>query len=107
MGHAAEGWLTAAILVSAMLTSIAIMRVWLQVFWRGGPEGTRDGAEAWKIDPLPSATASICGVSIGILAVLSIAIGLFPEPLLAVASQAAEGIVDPSAYIGSVFGVSQ
>jgi multicomponent Na+:H+ antiporter subunit D len=101
-------WLVAAaVLVTALLTSLAIMRVWLFAFWRGGPEGTRDGAEAWLIDPLPSRTALALCAPVATLTVLSVLIGLYPGPLLTIAGEAARGLADPALYIESVFGATR
>jgi multicomponent Na+:H+ antiporter subunit D len=101
-------WLVAAaVLITAILTSIAIMRVWLFVFWRGGPEGTRDGAEAWKIESLQPRRALLLALPVAVLSAISILIGLYPEPLLAIAGEAARGLTDPILYIESVFGAQR
>lgn len=99
-----QGWLAAAVLVTALLTSLAIFRVWLFVFWRGGPEGTRDGAEAWVLKPLSPASARLSGLSLGALLLLTVAIGLLPQMLVETAQQASRGLIDPASYIASVFG---
>lgn len=102
-----EEWLAGIVLLSALLSSVAIMRVWLHAFWRGGPEGTRDGAEAWQFDPLPVSFARYGGASLGVLLAGAIVLGLYPEPLLGAAADAARGLSDPGAYIDSVFGASE
>ena len=97
-------WLTAAILISGLLTSIAIFRVWIFAFWRGGPEGTRDGAEAWKMEPLDPGYRLTATLSIGFLVLATFAIGIFPETLISHAAEGARGLLFPAAYIDSVFG---
>lgn len=99
-----DWWMAAAVLATALLTSLAIFRVWLHAFWRGGPEGTRDGAEAWVSNPLSPASARLAAVSLGSLLLLTIALGLFPQALVATAQQASLGLLDPASYIASVFG---
>jgi multicomponent Na+:H+ antiporter subunit D len=100
-------WLAAIILVSGLLTSIAIFRVWIFAFWRGGPEGTRDGAEAWKTTGLEPVYQRCALIGIGVLVVLTIAIGFAPELLISTAGDGAKGLLYPVGYIDSVFGVLQ
>ena len=102
-----NGWLAAAILVTASLSTIAIIRVWLFGFWRGGPEGTRDGAEAWKFEPLDRSVIMLGGASVAMLTAAVVVLGIYPEPLLASVIEAGKGLADPADYIGSVFGEAQ
>ncbi|MGB7286092.1 MAG: Na+/H+ antiporter subunit D [Salaquimonas sp.] len=97
-------WLAAAILISGLLTSIAVFRVWIFAFWRGGPEGTRDGAEAWKRPELDESFRLTASVSIGLLVVATLAIGLAPEMLISISADGARMLLYPNDYIGSVFG---
>lgn len=100
-------WLAAAILVSALLTSMAAIRVWLFAFWRGGPEGTRDGAEAWKIEPYSGGSRLASGASIAILLVATVLLGVFPETLIRLSGEAAAGLTSPQGYVDAVFGGPQ
>ena len=100
-------WLAAAILVSALLTSMAAIRVWLFAFWRGGPEGTRDGAEAWKIEPYSGSGRLASGASIAILLVATVLLGVFPETLIRLSGEAAAGLTSPQGYVDAVFGGPQ
>ena len=87
-------WLAAAILLAGFLTTIAFGRVYLLAYWRpagaGGPAG--DGR-------IPASAM----LPIAAFAALALLFGLLPEPLLAVAQSAARGLIDPAAYIRSVF----
>lgn len=87
-----DGWLAAAILVGGFLTTIATGRFFLIAYWRPAPPA---GENKVGVAPLLPVIA---------LTLASILIGLYPEPLIAAAKTAAEGLVTPSAYIGSVFG---
>jgi multicomponent Na+:H+ antiporter subunit D len=100
-------WLMAAILVSGLLTSIAIFRVWIFAFWRGGPEGTWDGAEAWKIRDIEPAYKRGASIAVGLLVLLTLAIGIAPEMLIATAADGAKGLLHPISYVDSVFGGPQ
>lgn len=100
-------WLAAAILVSALLTSMAIIRVWLFAFWRGGPEGTRDGAEAWSLPPLEGSAKFASAASIAILLGATVLLGVLPENLVDLSGEAARGLITPQPYVDAVFGEQQ
>lgn len=102
-----EWWLAAAILVSALIGTMAIFRVWLYAFWRGGPEGTRDGAEAWKIEPLAPSARLAANTAVAILLLATIGLGLFPETVIAIAGDAGAGLLSNQSYVGAVFGDAQ
>ncbi|NBN78500.1 Na+/H+ antiporter subunit D [Microvirga tunisiensis] len=103
-------WLAAAILVTGFLTSLAIGRVWIYAFWRGGPEGTVDGGSA----SLPSgsvlamagggqSTAAVW-IPLAALTALVVLFGLLPEWIMEVSQRGASGLIDPVGYLRSVFG---
>ncbi|KZM49223.1 Na+/H+ antiporter subunit D [Labrenzia sp. OB1] len=104
-----RSWLGAAILVSGFLTTLAMGRIWIFAFWRGGPEGTPDGQTA----PVTAGTAlseaqlsgSAVWLPLGILTALVIYFGLQPEWMLELSTQGASGLVEPLGYLRSVFGV--
>ncbi|SHL62715.1 Na+/H+ antiporter subunit D [Roseibium suaedae] len=97
-------WVATALLVSSFLTTIAIGRIWIYSFWRGGPEGTADGT-AIALMPTDKALSSpALWVSLGILTALVIYIGLQPEWMLQLVSRGASGVVEPMGYLRSVFG---
>ncbi|MBR0556490.1 Na+/H+ antiporter subunit D [Ciceribacter sp. L1K23] len=88
-------WLAASILVAGFVTTIAFGRVFLLAYWR--PAG--------ETAPTPE-SAGIAWVRLGPLLVLSLLVvwfGLFPERLLVLTQTAAEGLIDPTAYLNSVF----
>jgi multicomponent Na+:H+ antiporter subunit D len=85
-------WLAAALLVSGLLITLAAARVFLLAFWR--PAASGDGAT-----DLPRLQVAV----VACLAALSLAAGLWPEPVAAISARAAHGLIDPEAYIRSVF----
>ena len=94
---AGQGWLAAAILVTGLLTSIALGRVFLLAFWRNAGEPPQ-AAEQRRLTP-PR-------LGYGVLLVLTapvVAFGLYPEPLIRAAGIAAAGLIHPEAYIAAVF----
>jgi len=93
-----NGWLAGAILATGLLTTIAIVRVFLFAFWRGGSGEKREGAAA----PDGSAGRWVAA-SFAALVAGAVMIGLAPEPLARAGLEAAAGLVSPSAYVDSVF----
>jgi multicomponent Na+:H+ antiporter subunit D len=87
-------WLAAAILVTGLLTTITVGRIWALAYWRPAA-----GSGPSAPHPLPTgAVMALAG-----LVVLTVAAGLWPEPVLVLAQDAARGLLDPSAYVLSVF----
>jgi multicomponent Na+:H+ antiporter subunit D len=90
------GWLAAAILASGLLTTIALGRMFLLAFWRAPDEPAVSAEHRGR----PSRLAF---VALGGLLLPSLAIGFYPEPFIAAARSAADGLLDPSRYVGAVF----
>ncbi|MGS4989281.1 Na+/H+ antiporter subunit D [Roseibium sp. RP-7] len=98
-------WLGAAILVSGFLTTMAMGRVWIFAFWRGGPEGTTDGqAVAVTGEGGAQLSGAAVWLPLGILTALVVYFGLQPEWMLELSMRGASGIVEPLGYLRSVFG---
>lgn len=89
-------WLAAAILVSGFLATIALGRAFLLVYWRPLPEAAK------LAGTVPKGDWRTGGATLG-LALIVIFFGLFPEVPLGLSQQAATGLLDPQAYIRSVF----
>jgi len=93
------GWLAFAVLLSGFLTMVALARVFLLVFWRPAAIVEAGGGS--------ERTIAMPGVA-GLLPLLALCLailwlGLLPETAASVARTAADGLVDPSAYVRSVF----
>ncbi|MFD1694882.1 Na+/H+ antiporter subunit D [Roseibium aestuarii] len=101
---AGRTWVAFAILASGFLTTLAIGRVWIYSFWRGGPEGVADGCAPIRLAPAAELSSPALWVPLLLLTGLVIYLGLQPEALLQLVQRGAEGVIDPSAYIRSVFG---
>lgn len=78
-GHYA--WAAAALLVG-FLTLYSMMKIWFEAFWKRHPDPARRLPRDARLAPAYVATVA--------LALLTVAIGLFPEPLVQFAQQAAE-----------------
>jgi len=90
-------WLAASILLTGFLTTITVGRIWALAYWRPAPAETAgEKAETVQIKP-------IAMVSLASLTALTVGFGLWPEPLIEASQHAARGLLDPSAYVLSVF----
>lgn len=99
-----ENWLAGIILLSGLLTSIAIFRVWAHTFWRSGPIGTPDGQDGSILTVLPVSDRLSLYLPVTVLTVCVVAFGLWPEPLFQISGTSALGLIHPSDYLSSVFG---
>ena len=83
--------------VVGLLTVYSMTKIWNEAFWKPAPSapaaGTApDGGSAWLVAPVVA------------LVLLTVMIGLFPGPLVELAKQAANELLDPGAYVYSVVG---
>ena len=89
-------WLAGSILVTGLLTTITVGRIWILAYWRPAAGVDPDAA---PLNPLPiGATVALAG-----LVAVTVAAGVWPEPVVALAQEAARGLLDPSTYVLSVF----
>ena len=93
-------WLSAAILVSAFLLTLALGRIFLLAFWRPRP-APEAGATPVSIPVSPGAWER--SLPLAGLVLLLVFFGLFPEVPLRLSQAAAASLADPTAYIQSVF----
>lgn len=95
---AGAGWLASAILLTGFLTTIAVGRVWLLAYWR--PVGQATSSERRPERAIPLSTGYLPLI---MLAGLSVVVGFYPDAVIRLAQLAAQQLLDPSAYIQSVF----
>ncbi|MCK0169091.1 Na+/H+ antiporter subunit D [Jannaschia sp. S6380] len=93
-------WVVAATaLAVGLMTIYSMTKIWGRAFWAPHP-----GGQVPTLASLPaSARLSLLLPIVG-LAAITVLIGLFPEPFVAVATRAAEELLDPSAYLTAVLG---
>jgi len=98
------GWLGAALvlalLVNAVLTLMAGARLWAHIFWRPGPLGG-DGHDTPPDVPLDRRGRVGFGAAAVLVAVI-VATGLWPEPVMRGARDAAADIANPARYVAAV-----
>ncbi len=87
-------WLALAILVTGLLTTLALGRVFALAFWRPAIQGFT--AEK---DARPTVGYAVLAV----LLVPVLVLGLYPEPIIQIADRAAAGLLAPAGFIESVF----
>lgn len=91
-------WLSLAILLTGLLTTMTLGRIFILAIWRPRTEQPVGTGEA--------TTGPGYGyVALAILLAPIILLGVYPEPFIRVADASAAGLLDASAYIGAVFPV--
>ncbi|MEM9999610.1 MAG: Na+/H+ antiporter subunit D [Pseudomonadota bacterium] len=91
-------WLAGAILLSGLLTTIALVRIFGFSFWRSQQSRTPEEGtyEAPPLDRLGvAATVALLGASL--------VAGLYPEPFIQIADRVAGELLNPTLYIDAVF----
>jgi len=103
-GFGADPWALAlwlAVLVNALLSLIAGARLWAHIFWRPGHEGGASETPNAALRALGRRTRWLgLGPTVALAAIVLL-LGLFPEPLLALAREGARGLLDPARYIAA------
>ncbi len=93
-------WVVGGIaLAVGLMTIYSMTKIWGRAFWKPHPGGIEP-----SLASLPRAHRLAMMVPIAGLALLTVLIGLFPEPFLQLATTAAEELLNPQAYIAAVLG---
>jgi multicomponent Na+:H+ antiporter subunit D len=100
-----------ALVFNGVLSLIIIGRVWSLLFWRPDPLSIGRAAplsaaprdDAATDGPVPTHDTTLVW-SVAVLGLATLALGVWPEPLLRIADTAAAGLLDPAAYVRAVFG---
>jgi multicomponent Na+:H+ antiporter subunit D len=87
----ARAWVAvAAALAAGLLTLVSMTKIWNEAFWKDRPEA--------ESTPARSAGMWQMVIPIVVLAALTVAIGVFPQPLFDVADRAASELLDTGTY---------
>ncbi|MGJ8632693.1 MAG: Na+/H+ antiporter subunit D [Luteolibacter sp.] len=87
---------TTALLVG-VLTLFSMTKIWAEAFWKD-KEAAKEGESPLDPTPLPLSMTVPCIV----LAVMTVAIGLFSNPLFELAQMASDQLLSPEVYIDKV-----
>ncbi|NBC11171.1 MAG: Na+/H+ antiporter subunit D [Planctomycetes bacterium] len=94
-------WVLAAALGAGVLTLLSMMKIWNEVFWKPRPDSA-DSPAPTAGGP-PSHRRDAMGLAALILLVgLVTLLGLWPQPLLRYADNAADQLLTPSAYVEAI-----
>ncbi|MFN4262296.1 MAG: Na+/H+ antiporter subunit D [Thioalkalivibrionaceae bacterium] len=91
-------WIVFIALVVGLLTLYSMIKIWSEAFWKAVPEGANlaphpaHGSMFWLYAPIV------------MLAVMTLFIGFFGQPIYELAETAAAQLLDPSVYIDAVLG---
>jgi len=91
-------WLAFGILLTGLLTTIAVGRTFAFAFWR---ESTREDDDTDTTRPATGGRA-VAGSLIA-LTLLSVAVGIYPEPVIRVTDRIASELLAPGSYVDAVF----
>lgn len=103
-GFGRDGWGLAvwiAVLVNALLTLIAVSRLWAHIFWRAGHEGATTEAPNPDLKQLAPQVRWLGLGSAGVLTLVVLLLGLWPEPLLGFGKEVAAGLLRPANYVAA------
>ena len=96
--------LGAVILLTGFLMTVASARVFALAFWRNAPEPVPTGGESGGFMAAGPPAPLLAMLPLIMLALFVVWAGVLPQTLAELTELAARGVVDPTAYVGSVFG---
>ena len=96
----------AVALVVGLLTLYSMTKIWNQAFWKPLTNRQESTAEGSKVGvqaaPVPQRSLAWMVVPVVVLAAMTLAIGLYAEPLAVVADRAANELLMPETYVDAV-----
>ncbi len=87
-------WIVGVALLVGLLTTFSMTKIWAKGFWKPAPD-------TYTVSPTARGPVSML-FPIAVLVVVTMAMGIFFEPIYQVAEMAAEQLLDPSQYIAAV-----
>ncbi len=83
-------------LVVGFMTIYSMAKIWLAAFWKPAPD---------TVPSPPSPRVQVLTYApVAALALITVVMGLWPQPFLEVAARAAQQMLDPTAYVEAVLG---
>lgn len=89
-------WAVGVALLVGLLTLYSMIKIWNEAFWKASPSDA---------PPIPAASGNVSLYwTCGILAAMTVAIGVFAQPIYEMAEMAAYQLLNPDIYIEAVLG---
>jgi len=99
-GLEVESYLIVAVaLITGILTTFSMTKIWAQAFWKGTPEGAARPVRGSRFRELRALYLPVM-----FLAGITIVIGVYAQPFLELAQASAAELLDSRAYVESVLG---
>ncbi|MBN8430076.1 Na+/H+ antiporter subunit D [Microbulbifer salipaludis] len=95
-------WVAAIALVTGALTLFSMSKIWSEAFWKPHPQSTENTDASSGLNALPRAERFQRMAPAIVLVAITLALGLFPQPLVEFSQAAADELLDPSGYIRAV-----
>ena len=92
-------WVAFAALAVGLMTIYSMTKIWGRAFWKPHPTGA---VPSLSMIPLAQRMAMI--VPVAALALMTVVIGLVPQPFLDIAERVAAELLDPMSYVAAVLG---
>lgn len=101
-GFAAQQYtLTAVALLAGLLTLVSMLKIWNEAFWKPAPDHETPTDNRGPRRPPPRQLALLVAPSV-VLALLTLALGAYPQALLSASQRAARELLNRSGYVHAV-----
>src|SRR5690554_3721487 len=100
-------WVTAVALLVGLMTLYSMVKVWNEVFWKPLPEDNLVPTEEVNVGDdsrMVPPSLGLMYLPVALLALLSVLIGIFAEPLMGMMNQVGDQLMAPQRYIEAVLG---
>ncbi|RJL01458.1 Na+/H+ antiporter subunit D [Paracoccus siganidrum] len=92
-----QGLVAFVALLTGLLTIFSMTKIWAEAFWKAHPDGRQP-----RLASIPARARVLLLSPMIALALMTVLIGLFPDPFVTFATTGAEQLLDPSAYVATV-----
>lgn len=90
-------WIVAVSLIVSLLTLFSMTKIWNEAFWK-------PARQPLAASPLQGWKGVALGLPISVMVLLSVALGVFAEPIYSFSQVAAAQLLDPASYVAAVMG---
>ncbi|MCK8517102.1 Na+/H+ antiporter subunit D [Methylonatrum kenyense] len=105
-GIEVESWgIVAAALAVGLMTLYSMVKIWAEAFWKAQPEEHAERAAAFE-RAIDKKNLTLMMLPVIVLALLPAAIGIGAQPVIEIARVAADQLLDSTAYVEAVLGVT-